>query len=148
PRDYIGADARTGDDGRFALPLPRRHAGMVHIVADDGASVRVAMQDDRAAREVTLGDIQVPDGRRIVVRVIEGDACTLVAAGPLRALGLKIGRAASATGVYELELPESGGWPLAADCGARVFGIDPPVVVVPSDREAPIVDARVLKSPG
>lgn len=148
PRDYLAASVRSGDDGRFVLPLPRRHSGSVWIALEDGASVRVAVPQSSSRGDVVLGDITVPDSRHLTVRVVEGGACTLVAVGPLGVLGLKIVRAVSATGVYELDLPESGSWNLVAECGANVFRVDPPVVVVPADRDVPAIDVRVLKSSG
>jgi hypothetical protein len=148
PRDYFAAGVRSGDDGRFVLPLPRRHSGSVWVALDDGASVRVAVAQSSGRGEVVLGDITVPDNRHLTVRVVEGAACTLVAIGPLGVLGLKIVRAGSVTGVYELDLPESGSWNLVAECGANAFRVDPPVVVVPEDRDVPAIDVRVLKSSG
>jgi hypothetical protein len=148
PRDYVAGGIRSGEDGRFVLPLPRRHTGSIWIALDDGASVRVAVQESPSRAELRLGDIAVPDSRHLTVRVVEGNACTLVAIGPLGVLGLKIVRAVSASGIYELDLPEGGSWNLVADCGASAFRIDPPVVVVPVDRDAPTIDVRVLRSPG
>jgi hypothetical protein len=148
PRDYLTAGVLSGDDGRFVLPLPRKPAGSVWIALDDGTSVRVAVPQSPSRTEIALGDIAVPDGRHLTVRVIEGAACTLVAVGPIGLLGLKIVRAVSATGVYELDLPESGSWSLVADCGAGVYRIDPPVVVISADGDVPTIDVRVLKSPG
>jgi len=147
PSDFIARDTRSVSDGRFVLPLPRRHAGVVQIVTDDGAAVRVKVQDG-GPPEIQLGDVAIPDARHLTVRVLDAAACALVAVGPLDALGLSIVRATSGTGVYEIDLPEAGTWTLVADCGGTSRAIDPPIVVVPADRAAPPVDARVTKSPG
>ena len=64
-------------------------------------------------------------------------------------LPMRIRRAVSAQGVaVHVDLPESGSWNLIADCGGATLRIEPSIVVVPPDREVPMVDVRVLKSPG
>ena len=146
PTEHITQESKTADDGRFAIPLPQKRAGAIQILLDDGSGVRVAVPDLRTKGDLLLGDIAVPDPRRLVVRLLDGFSCKVVALGPLGALGLKTVEASSQTAVYELELPDSGEWNLNADCGGAIYAIVPPVVSVPADGQPPAVDARVIRS--
>jgi hypothetical protein len=148
PRDHVTQEVRTANDGTFSLPLPPKHAGAIQIVLDDGSVARVVLTSAPIKTERALGDIAVPDGAHLTVRVLDSAGCGVVAVGPLGMLGLTTVRAASVSGVYELDLPEAGVWSLAAECGRAVIGIEPPVVVVPGDRALPPVDARVVRTPG
>ena len=98
--------------------------------------------------DIVLGDIAIPDGVHLTVRLLDGSGCAVVALGPLGPLGLARVRAESATAAYELELPEAGVWSLNAECGDQAYGLDPPIAVVPPDGTPTSVDARVRKSPG
>jgi hypothetical protein len=150
PGEHITRESKTADDGRFAIPLPQKRAGSIQILLDDGSGVRVAVPDLKTKGDLLLGDIAVPDPRRLVVRLFDGLSCKVVAVGPLGALGLKTVQASSQTAVFELELPDSGEWNLNADCGGTIYAIVPPLVSVPADGEPPAVDARVIRprSPG
>ncbi len=146
PMDHVTEETRTKDDGTFALPLPRKPTGTIQVLLDDGTGVRVAVPNLQTTGDVLLGDLTVPDPRRLVVRLLDGVACDLLAVGPLGALGLKVVRATSRTGVYELELPDAGSWALNAECRGVVYEIEPPVVALPPDGPPPAVDALVVKS--
>jgi hypothetical protein len=146
PMDHVTEETRTKDDGTFALALPRKPAGTIQVLLDDGTGVRVAVPNLQTTRDVLLGDLTVPDPRRLVVRLLDGVACDLVAAGPLGALGVKVVRAASRTGVYQLELPDAGSWALNAECRGVVHEIEPPVIAVPASGQPAAVDALVVKS--
>jgi hypothetical protein len=148
PMEHIALEVRTLDDGTFSLALPPKHVGIVQVVLDDGGRVRVAISNLQTKGDIPLGDISVPDNTHLAVRLIDGNGCGVVAIGPLGTLGLAMVRAASVTDVYDLELPEAGSWSLAAECGQRRYEIDPPIVVVPANRAATAVDARVIKTPG
>jgi len=145
PMDHFTAEIRTQDDGTFALPLPRKPAGTIQVLLDDGTGVRVALPSLETTGDVLLGDLTVPDARRLVVRLLDGIACDLVAIGPLGAAGLKIVRAASRTGVYDFDLPEAGSWALNAECRGNTYAIQPRVIAVPADGQPPAVDALVVK---
>jgi hypothetical protein len=148
PMEHIAQEVRTRDDGTFSLALAPKHVGILQVVLDEGGRARVALPDVPTKGDIPLGDISVPDGAHLTVRLADGNGCGVVAIGPLGALGLAMMRAASVTSVYEIELPETGTWTLAAECGNRTYAIDPPIVVVPADRAATTVDARVVKTPG
>ena len=145
PMEHITQESKTTDDGRFAIPLPQKRAGAIQILLDDGSGVRVAVPDLKTKGDLLLGDITVPDPRRLVVRLLDGLTCKVIAVGPLGALGLKTVEATSQTAVYELELPDSGEWNVNADCGGTIYAIEPPVVSVPAGGQPPAVDARVIR---
>jgi hypothetical protein len=148
PMDHVTQETRTKDDGTFALPLPRKPAGIIQVLLDDGTDVRVAVPNLQTTDDVLLGDLTVPDPRRLVVRLLDGIDCDLLAVGPLGALGLKVVRAASRTGVYELELNDAGSWALNAECRGGIYGVEPPVVALPAGGQPPAVDAHVVKPRG
>ncbi|PYR42712.1 MAG: hypothetical protein DMF95_27715 [Acidobacteria bacterium] len=148
PTDHVTEQTRTADDGTFALPLPRKPAGTIQVLLDDGTGVRVVVPNLQTTGDVLLGDLTVPDQRRLVVRLLDGSTCDLLAVGPLGALGLNVVRAASRTGLYELELPDAGSWALNAECRGVVYEIEPPIIAVPADGQPPAVDALVVKRRG
>jgi len=148
PMDLVGAETRTADDGTFALALPPVHVGTVLVALDDGSRARIAVSAAQTRGDIALGDIPVPDGSHLTVRLLDGLGCGVVALGPLSGLGLAMVRATSESTVYELDLPEAGPWNLNAECREGTFGIDPPIVVVQRDRATTTVDARVVKTPG
>jgi hypothetical protein len=146
PMDHVTEETRTGEDGTFALPLPRKPAGTIPVLLDDGMGVRVAVPKLQTTGDVLLGDLTVPDARRLVVRLVrplDRIACDLVAVGPLGALGLKVVRATSRTGVYDFELPDSGSWALNAECRGDTYEIEPPVVVLPATGQPPVLVVRI-----
>lgn len=147
PRESITAETTSNNDGTFSLALPPNHAGTIQALLDDGAGVRVRVPSLEQKGNILMGDLKVPDKRHLVVRLLDALVCNVVAAGPLGALGLAIVRATSQTNVYELTLPDAGAWALNAECGGEVYPLDPSVVVVPANGQAPAVDAHVVKSP-
>jgi hypothetical protein len=145
PMEHVSQEERTADNGTFAIPLPPKRAGTIQILLDDGSGVRVAVPNLKTNGDLLLGDLTVPDARRLVVRLFDGLSCHVVAVGPLGALGLKTVEASSQTAIYELDLPDPGEWNLNANCGGAIYAIEPPVVSVPADRQPPAVDARVVR---
>lgn len=148
PADHISEETFTASDGTFALPLPPKRVGVIRVLLDDGTGVRVAVPSLVIQGDVLVGDLTVPDARRLFVRLADGPGCSIVAAGPVGALGLEIVKAASATTVYELELPDAGVWSLNAECGGEIYEVEPPLVAVPAEGHPSAVDARVLKPAG
>lgn len=145
PKDLLAEEGTTGSDGRFTLPLPPLRTGEVQIVAADGASVRVGLTGSATSPEIRLGDIVVPNPRRLTVRLIDSTACRLSAVGPLGTLGLTVLNATSAGNVHWFEVPESGQWALFAECGAKSYAVEPMMVDVPSSGPDPVVDVRLVK---
>jgi hypothetical protein len=94
--------------------------------------------------DLNLGDVLVPDPRRVTVRLL-APACDLMAVGPLGTLGLTIVRASKGYGVYWLELPEPGMWAINAECAGATYALDPAVVAVPPEGPELTLDAH-LKS--
>jgi hypothetical protein len=146
PMTLVAAEVLTSDDGSFSLALPPNRAGSVLVDLDDGSRARVAVPAGQTKGDIVLGDVAVPDGSHLTVRLLDGPGCSVAVVGPLGALGMTIVRATSLTTVYELDLPESGTWNLNAECGDRTYTADPAFVVVRGDRATTTVDARVVKS--
>jgi hypothetical protein len=121
--------------------------GVAQAMLDEGAKARASVRDAAAKGQIAPGNMSVPGSRHQTVRLLNGDGCAIVAAGPIGATGLAIARAFSETGIYQLDLPQSGKWNLVAECDGGTLPIEPAVVVVPADRDAPPCDARVLDRP-
>jgi len=145
PKDVLAEEGTSGSDGRFTLPLPPLLTGEVQVVAADGASVRVGLTASASSSEISLGDVVLPDPRRLTVRLVDSAACTLSAVGPLGTLGLTMLRATSAGNVHWFDIPESGRWALNAECGAKSYAVEPMVVDVPSTGPDPVIDVRLVK---
>ena len=145
-RDLVSSEEATAADGRFALPLPPAPSGVVQVIAPDGASVRVPLARASASADVQIGDVSLPDPRRLLVRVLDAAACQLMAIGPLASVGFTIVAAGVAgPNLYSLDLPEPGQWMLNLRCGEQEVPIQPAMVVVSDDGAPPLVDLRVLR---
>lgn len=105
PSDLVAPDAATDSEGRFLMALPRLVTGHLQVVAPDGMSTRVPVSPQAGSREILIGDITLPDPRRLRVRVLEG-GCTILAAGPLGGLGLTIIRGSPAGNMHWFEVPK------------------------------------------
>jgi hypothetical protein len=146
PSLHVGSDAYTDETGRFTLPLPPNPVGSVQIIASDGAAVRVPVSPSNKTRQVALGDVALPSLLSAMVRLFPPIDCELSAAGPVGALGLSVVRATNSSNLYRFELPEPGTWFLNVQCGGQDYGLDPPLLIVPADADAPspTIDAQVL----
>jgi hypothetical protein len=152
PSRHLVDETTSADDGTFVLALPEEPAGELQVVAVDGATARVPLFAGPArTTEIALGDVSIPDPRRVVVRLLEGlqsPACDLIAAGPIGTLGMQIIRASSVINVYTLDLPESGQWVLSVECGGIARSVVPMVAIVPpagTDGMVPTIDVRFVK---
>lgn len=146
-KDLISEEQITREDGRFSVSVPPEHSGVVQIVAPDGASVRVTPTRLSATGDIVLGDVTLPDVRRVTIRVLDTEPCTLTAIGPIGTLGLTIvNAAASASNVHSFELPEPGQWMVVASCGGKDHDVKPPMIAVSADGPEPTVDVRVIKN--
>ena len=140
PRQHLTEEIMTGEDGRFSLVLPPESAGFVQVMAPDGAAKRLPVSQPKNTSEVALGDIVLPERRRLDVRLLSGGSCELFATGPLGALGLTIVRATSVSSVFSFDLPEPGQWSLNAECEGRSVALQPQAVLVAPDGPIPMVD--------
>jgi len=152
PGANLAEDSVSADDGVFEVALPDQPAGELQIVAADGATARVPIVNAPArTRTIELGDVAIPDPRRIVVRLLEPmqtPACDLLAIGPLDSLGMQTVRASSAVNVYTLDLPEGGQWTFSVECGGRIRPVAPTTASVPppaSDTGVPTIDLRFVR---
>lgn len=148
-RDLIAEDTVTGDDGRFLLVLPPTLAGTIQAIGPDGTSVRVGVPGASGSSTIALGDIMLPDPRRLTIRLDNGESCAMSAAGPLGGLGgglgLSIVSATGAGGLFWFDLPEAGEWALDATCDGTSYAVQPRIVSVPPDGPEARVEAEVLR---
>src|SRR5205085_7587330 len=100
PTEHITIDTYTDDTGRFVMGLPPKITGSLQITDTDGAAVRVPVTTTRDETEIPLGDIAVPDPIRAIVRLVNREGCSLLAAGPVGDLGLTTVRPINTSNVY------------------------------------------------
>ncbi len=143
PMRHLAVETSTGDDGRFSVVLPPERAGLIQIIAPNGASLRLPLAGRAAAGDLVLGDLALPELRRLTVRLLDQAACDLIAVGPIGSLGLSVVHATSAAGTYWFELPEAGTWTLNAQCGQKTYNLDPPVVTILPGGPEQIIEARL-----
>ena len=143
-RDTASIEAETDDGGRFRLALPPSTVGTVQVIGPDGNTTRVPLLEPRALADVDLGDIRLPNPRRLTVRLETSAACVLNAVGPLGSLGVSmIAESAASSNLHWFDLPEAGEWMLDADCGGRSVPLVPSVVSIPADGIDVRFDARL-----
>lgn len=145
PGALIAEDAVTDDSGRFALTLPRQVPGTLQAVGQDGTAARVPVAPPARARDIVVGDISLPDRRRLTIRLLATETCAMLAAGPLGTLGLTIVRGTAAGGLHWFELPEAGEWALEAECQGESVEVDPRIVAVPARGPDTTVDVRIVR---
>lgn len=145
PTDLVSVETTSRDDGTFVVAVPASRSGTIQILTMDGGGVRVAVPEVRSG-EFSVGDVAIPDGASLLVRLIDGEGCDLVAAGPIGVLGLVMVRATRSADLYRLDLPEHGAWMLEAECRGQLVHVEPAVITVPADSQEP-VDVRITKPP-
>jgi hypothetical protein len=144
----ISPEVGTDASGAFALSLPAEQVGELQAIGLDGALARVPLPKPGGRGEVHLGDVLLPDPRRLVVRLLANAVCEMYATGPIGSLGLTTVHANRASNVYWFDVPEPGGWALSADCGPGVVEINPPAVTIPSEGPDVTIDAYLVESAG
>ena len=144
PTALFTSDVATDADGRFVLPLPPRRAGMLQFIAGDGAVTRVTIPP-AGDGDVEVGDVTIPDRRRVMVRLLDPVACTLFATGPLGPPGMAVLTATGVAGTYWFDLPEPGTWLLSAECDRRGFSLEPPSIALRPDGPDPVVAVRLVR---
>ena len=136
PAANLADETISADDGVFEAVLPEQATGELRIAAGDGASARVPILGASSrTRTIALGDVAIPEPRRILVRLLEplqSPPCDLLAIGPLGSLGMETVRASGTVNVYALDLPESGQWTFSADCAGTIQSVTPMVATVPA----------------
>lgn len=145
PADLIALETTSEDDGAFVVGVPAARPGTIQILAADGAGVRVAVPVVRSG-DLSIGDVAILDGPSLLIRVVDGEGCDLVAAGPLGSLGLVMVRSSTGAELYRLDLPERGTWALTAECSGQLVPVEPAVVAAPADSQEPL-DLRVIRPP-
>ena len=143
-RDTASIEEKTDDEGRFRLALPPSTSGTVQVIGPDGNTTRLPLFEPRAIADIDLGDIRLPNHRRLTVRLDTADACVLNAVGPLGSLGVSmVAESAASSNLHWFDLPEAGEWMLDADCGGRSVPLVPSVVSIPADGIDVRFDARL-----
>jgi hypothetical protein len=140
----IADETSSGDDGLFALRLPPSHSGQIQIIALDGISTRISLPPSaKPDAAISLGDVSLPELRRVTIRLASPLACQLTAVGPLGRTGMTIVQAVAGVGVHWLAVPEAGEWALSALCDGVRRAVVPLVIVVPADGGEIIIDAAI-----
>ena len=143
-RDTASIEVQTDDEGRFRLALPPSTIGTVQVIGPDGNAARVPLLETRGTVDIDVGDISLPNHRRLTVRLDTAVACVLTAVGPLGSLGVSmITESAVSSNLHWFDLPEPGQWMLDADCGGRSVPLVPSVVSIPAEGADVRFDARV-----
>ena len=149
PAAHLTDERVSANDGLFEIVLPEQATGELQIVAAGGAVARVPILDaSNRTRTIELGDVTIPDPRRIIVRLLEplqSPPCDLLAIGPLGSLGMHTVRAFSVVNVYTLDLPENGQWTFSAECGGRIQSVTPMIATLQraaSDAAVETIDVR------
>lgn len=145
PGDLIAEETIADDSGGFVLTLPRQASGTLQAIGQDGTAARVPVATPARSRDIVVGDISLPDPRRLTVRLLATETCVMLAAGPLGTLGLTIVRGTAAGGLHWFELPEAGEWALEAECQGESVEMDPRIVALPARGPDTTVDVRLVR---
>jgi len=145
PNDLLTGEQTTGGDGAFELPLPSIRSGAIQITAPDGTTARVVPSMLPMSKTVALGDIELPDHRRIALRLVDASGCLLAAVGPLGRLGMTTVQALPIGDLRIVDFPEPGEWALTIVCDRIRHAIDPPIIDVTPGGPERTVDVRVVR---
>jgi hypothetical protein len=143
PSLFFTEATTSAADGRFELILPPLLVGTVQVSSTEGSAVRIPLVGRPHKLDINLGDLALPDVRRLTVRLSNAESCVMSAVGPLGAPGLSIVRSSAFEGVHSFDLPEAGQWALDAQCNGISNWVQPPVVRIPEQGPDTMLDARV-----
>ena len=145
PANHIADETTTTPEGGFSLRLPPDPTGALQVIGHDNASVRVPIKKTAKGKELSLGDITLPERRRIGIRLAKGDGCALAAVGPVGVLGLSIVQVTVESVTTWVDLPEAGEWALTAMCGGTNYDVSPRTLLVPRTGPDIVVDAMLAR---
>ena len=130
PIDVKGGDARTGEDGRFAVMLAASGGGELRVGGGVYPIRRIPLPP-APAPFVDLGDIDLGTPLEITIVLDQESPCDVRASGPVGQSGLQILTGVRAgPGLFRLVLPEPGLWVFVLQCGNQERPLSPPAVQV------------------
>lgn len=123
--DLKGGDARTGEDGRFAVMLAASGGGELRVGGGVHPISRIPLPRAPAPL-VDLGDIALGSPLDIRVVLDQESPCDVRATGPIGQSGLQIVMASPAgPGLFRIVLPEPGLWAFGLLCGREPRPLSP-----------------------
>jgi hypothetical protein len=126
--DLKGGDARTGEDGRFAVMVAAGGGGELRVGGGTWPVRRVPLPP-RPAALLDLGDIDLGSPIEISIVLDQETACAVRATGPIGRSGLQVVTAArTGPGLFRMMLPEPGQWAFGLLCGREERALAPPLV--------------------
>jgi hypothetical protein len=128
PIDVKGGDARTGEDGRFAVMLAASGGGELRVGGGVFPTRRIPLPRVPVA-VLDLGDIDLGAPLEITIVLDQDSPCDVRAIGPVGQSGLQIVPGTRAgPGLFRLALPEPGLWAFGLQCGREERPLSPPAV--------------------
>jgi hypothetical protein len=128
--DLKGGDARTGEDGRFAVMAAAEGGGELRAGGGTFPIRRIPLP--RAPSPLLeLGDIDLGPTLEITIVLDQDPGCDVRAAGPVGRSGLQIvGATRIAPGLFRAWLPEAGLWEFGLLCGRAERSLSPGAVQI------------------
>ena len=128
PIDVKGGDARTGEDGRFAVMLAASGGGELRVGGGVFPIRRIPLP--RAPTPVLdLGDIELGTPLAFAIVLDQESPCDVRATGPVGQGGMQILTATRAgPGLFRLAVPEPGLWVFVLQCGGQERPLAPSAV--------------------
>jgi hypothetical protein len=128
PIDLKGGDARTGEDGRFAVMLAASGGGELRVGGGVFPIRRIPLPRAPAV-VLDLGDIDVGTPLEIKIVLDQDSPCDIRATGPVGQSGLQILTGTrTGPGLFRMALPEPGLWAFVLQCGSQERPLSPPAV--------------------
>jgi hypothetical protein len=123
--DVKGGDARTDDEGRFAVMLAASGGGELRVGGGVHPIRRIPLPRAPAPL-LDLGDIDLGAPLEITIALDQESACDVRATGPVGRTGLQIVVAApTGPGLFRIVLPEPGLWAFGLLCGREPRSLSP-----------------------
>jgi hypothetical protein len=130
-----GGDARTGADGRFAVIIAPAGGGELRIGGGAHPVKRIPLPRSPPG-DLDVGDVDLGQPIRLVVRLDRDLGCDLRAAGPVGRTGMQLIQGTrTAGGVFDVAIPEEGVWEISLRCGENSRSVSPSLVQVRSTDE-------------
>jgi hypothetical protein len=123
--DLKGGDARTGEDGRFAVMLAASGGGELRVGGGTHPIRRIPLPRAPAPL-VDVGDIDLGSPLELTIVLDQEPVCDVRATGPIGRSGLQIIMASPiGPGLFRLVLPEPGLWSFGLLCGREPRPLSP-----------------------
>ena len=130
PVELKGGDARTRQDGRFAVMLAAGGGGELRVGGGTHPIKRIPLPREPAPF-LDLGDIDLGSLLEITILLDQETACDVRATGPIGQSGLQIvAGTRTAPGLFRMVLPELGLWAFALLCGRDERVLSPETIQI------------------